>query len=108
MPALDQCERQVIRAFDKADWVVTHHPYSIRTDKERKEYIYADLRLKQRKGRRNVIVAEVKCFAGRRLQLDQFYHAIGQYIGYRIALEMQGIKTPIFLAVPLTVHLTFF
>lgn len=81
MPALDQCEPQVIRALQKAGWVVTHQPLQIRVS--RNEAVYADLRLIQPAVKQTIIIVEVKCFAGKRSLLDEFYHAVGQYIVYR-------------------------
>lgn len=56
MPATDQCEPQVIRAFDKAGWDVTDQPYSLRLDVGRNNFIHADLRLKNRQNGQLIIV----------------------------------------------------
>lgn len=108
MPAIDQCEEQVIRALEKADWLVTHHPFAIRIDKSRAGYVYADLRLRQKTNHQTVIVVEVKCFSSTRTQLDEFYQAAGQYVSYRNALALNEMSMPVFLSVPLSVYETFF
>ena len=108
MPALDQCEPQVVRALEKAGWRVTNQPFAIRIDKTRASYIYADLRLTKTKTQETAIVVEVKCFADSRNWLDEFYRAVGQYVAYRIALALNGIAVPIYLAVPFPVYIEFF
>ena len=108
MPAIDQCEQQVIRALEKDGWSVTHQPFAIRIDKIRGGYIYADLRLRQKQGDRTVIVVEVKCFASTRTLLDEFYQALGQYVVYRNALIINNMKVAVYLSVPADVYQTFF
>jgi hypothetical protein len=107
MPAIDQCEPQVIRALQKQGWEVTHQPFAVRIDRGRPAYVYADMRLRRIRDQVSLIVVEVKCFAGTRTLLDEFYQAIGQYVVYRHALEMNGVQTPIYLTVPDTVYATF-
>lgn len=43
---------------------------------------------------------EVKCFPENRSALDEFYHAVGQYMVYREALRLNAIDIPVFLAIP--------
>lgn len=106
MPAIDQCEPQVIRAFQKAGWVVTDQPYFIRVGEE--EAIFADLRLEHLQEKQPIIVVEVKCFARKSAMIDEFYHAVGQYVFYRNALQLRGLLTEIYLSVPADVYMSFF
>lgn len=106
MPAIDQCEPQVIRALQKQGWIVTRRPFAIRLGKG--ESIYADLRLVSAQDQRVIIVVEVKCFSEKRSILDEFYHAVGQYLFYRDVLVLKNINTPIYLSVPLNIYDTFF
>jgi len=108
MPAIDQCEDQVVRALQKAGWYVTHQPFAIQIDKSRAGYVYADLRLRQATNDQAIIVVEVKCFSSTRTQLDEFYQAVGQYVSYRNALSMNNMSLPVYLSVPLSVYDTFF
>ena len=108
MPAIDQCEQQVIRALEKDSWIVTQQPVAIRIDKSRTGYIYADLRLRQKENGQSVIVVEVKCFASTRTILDEFYQAVGQCVVYRNALELNDSDIPVYLAVPTLIFDTFF
>lgn len=108
MPAIDQCEEQVINALETAGWVVTHQPFAIRVDKSRAGYVYADLRLRQANNDQTIIIVEVKCFSSTRTQLDEFYQAVGQYVSYRNALQVNGIISPVYLSVPKAVYQSFF
>lgn len=100
MPAVDDCEPQVIRALEKADWVVVDRPYSIQLVEKTSRYVFADLRLESVQNNDEMIVVEVKCFPTSRSQIDEFYHAFGQYVVYRHALRLRGISTPIYLTMP--------
>lgn len=108
MPAIDQCEEQVVRALEKSGWLVTHRPFAIRINKSRAGYVYADLRLREEINNQTIIVVEVKCFASSRTQLDEFYQAVGQYMTYRNALAINDIRFPVYLSVPQSVYTTFF
>jgi hypothetical protein len=98
MPAIDECQPQIIRALVKDGWQVTHQPFAIRISKT--EGVYADLRLQHRTQQQTIIIVEVKCFRDVKSLLDEFYHVIGQYLLYRQALLLKNIDTPIFLAIP--------
>lgn len=98
MPAIDECQTQMIRALAKEGWQITHQPFAIRISKT--EGVYADLRLQHHHQEQAIIIVEVKCFPETRSLLDEFYHTIGQYVLYRQALAFKNIQTPLFLAIP--------
>lgn len=106
MPAIDQCEPNVIRALEKLGWRVTDRPFPIRLSRD--EGVYADLRLRSTDGQQSIIIVEVKCFSEKRSILDEFYHAVGQYLLYREALQLKNISVPLYLSVPRTIYDTFF
>lgn len=106
MPAIDQCEPQVIRAFEKAGWIIINQPFTIRVAAH--EGIIADLRLQSTITAEEIIVIEVKCFADERSWLDDFYRAVGQYLVYRNGTALLGLSSPLFLAIPNNVYETFF
>lgn len=107
MPAIDRCEPQVVRALEKAGWVVTDQPYVIHIGEE-KAYVYADLQLRHVEREESIIVVEVKCFARRLRMMQEFEQAIGQIVLYRYALALNRKFTPLYLVVPLPVYETFF
>jgi hypothetical protein len=106
MPAIDVCEPAVIRALEKAGWVVVDHPATIHLGRGKGNFIYADLRLRRHDSNQTIIIAEVKCFT--RGLLDEFYHAVGQYVVYRNVLRLNNIATSVYLALPQHIYDTFF
>jgi hypothetical protein len=106
MPALDTCEPQIIRALEKAGWIVTHQPFAIRVAKD--EGVFADVRLQHADHANVIIVVEIKCFSEKRSLLDTFYHAVGQYLVYRNALMLKHMEADLYLTVPKTVFEDFF
>lgn len=105
MPAIDQCEPQIIRALAKAGWHILKRQYPLRLGWNRGA-VFADLRLQR--GTDQILVVEIKCFPEQLSQLEEFYHAVGQYMLYRNALKINNIQEPIYLAIPLTIYHTFF
>lgn len=106
MPAIDQCEPQVVRAFEKAGWVITDEQFPIYVSK--REFVFADLRIQHVAESQTILVVEVKCFSSKRSLLDEFYHAVGQYAVYRNALRLAGINVNLYLSVPSHIYDTFF
>jgi hypothetical protein len=97
MPAVDQCEPQVIRALDKAGWQIMNRPYSIKLV-GRRGYVFADLRLRSHD--QEIIVVEAKCFADPDGWLEELYRSIGQYMLYRNALRLRELPQSLYLTVP--------
>lgn len=105
MPAVDQCEPQVIAALEKEDWRVTHQPLLVRLGKD--ETIYPDLRLQLEDRQEFAIIVEVKCL-NRLTWLEEFYGVVGKYIYYRTLLEKIGDFSPLYVSIPHMVHQDFF
>jgi hypothetical protein len=108
MPAKDICEAQVVRALNKEGWEVLESQISIQF--EQYPYFYIDLRIGR--GRllppEQIFVIEVKCFTNPNHEIDEFYHAIGQYCVYRNALAATRSPQPLYLAVPQSIYQTLF
>lgn len=47
-----------------------------------------------------MFLLEVKCFSNRKVELEDFYSALGQYAFYRNAIKATDAAIPIYLAVP--------
>jgi hypothetical protein len=99
MSALDHCEPQVIRAFEKAGWSIMSKPLVL--DSYDRTF-YADFSLQRRTNGtgEQIIVVEVKCFADEKHEMGELYGALGQYQFYRSLLAPNQIDASIFLAVP--------
>jgi hypothetical protein len=89
LPAIDDCAPQVVRALQKAGWIVSPKP-------ERKllEHRVAYIDLVARNEQQSAYI-EVKCFPAAAIggaSTPEEYTAIGQYIIYRTLLELIGIQ----------------
>jgi uncharacterized membrane protein len=62
MSALDACEPQIIRAFEKDGWRIVEKPVRIRISLER--MVYADISMERRTNghAEQIVIIEIKCF----------------------------------------------
>jgi XisH protein len=98
--AKDLFHNNVKIALEKDGWKITHDPYKLRYGMAD---VYIDLAAEEaiaaEKGGRKIAV-EVKSFAGGST-ISEFHTALGQFLNYRIAIEVS--KEPeriLYLAVP--------
>jgi hypothetical protein len=105
--AKDLFHNNVKTALQKDGWNITHDPYQLRygaTD------IFIDLAAEEsiaaeKEGRK--IAVEVKSFAGGST-ISEFHTALGQFLNYRIALEVsEEPERVLYLAVPVDTYQMF-
>lgn len=99
MPALDQCEPQVLRALYKDGWRVMDKPLALRFEQGQR-YLFADARLHHIHTEDEIIIVEIKCFTNTRSVIDDLYSAIGQYTIYQQGLILNDISGKLFLVMP--------
>ncbi len=106
--ARDFFHQQVKTALIKDGWTITHDPYSIKITEAIKVQI--DL------GAENAIAAqrndekiavEIKSFIADS-DISEFHVALGQYLNYLQALELQDPERILYLAVPIDTYTEFF
>ncbi len=94
-------------ALQKDGWLITHDPYPLRYGAAD---IYIDLAAEatigaEKEGRK--IAVEVKSFAGGST-ISEFHTALGQFLNYRIALEISNEpERVLYLAVPTDTYQMF-
>ncbi len=94
-------------ALQKDGWTITHDPYRLRYGIAD---IYIDLAASEsiaaeKEGR--IIAVEVKSFVSGSI-ISEFHTALGQFLNYRIALEVsEAPERILYLAVPKDVYQTF-
>jgi XisH protein len=94
-------------ALEKDGWQITHDPYQLRYGVAD---VYIDLAAEEtiaaeKSGRK--IAVEVKSFAGGST-ISEFHTALGQFLNYRIALEVSAEPERIlYLAVPIDTYQMF-
>lgn len=94
MPAQDSCQPQIVRALEKAGWLVSTKVKAIRS-----ATILAHPDIEAIKDGRLHIIVEVKCFPGAN-RTQELYVALGQYVVYRELLKTRMPDAVLFLAVP--------
>ena len=108
MSAKDRFHDVVKTALQKDGWRITHDPLTIRI--EGIADMYVDLgaqKLIAAERNEQKIAVEVKSFIGTST-ISEFHTALGQFINYRYALEVQEPERVLYLAVPLNAYNDFF
>src|ERR1051325_5819576 len=105
MPRKDVFHDTVKSALVKDGWIITHDPYPIEYNRET---LYVDLGAEapiaaERNGRK--IAVEIKSFLGKS-GITDLYHALGQYVIYRILIERGEPDRTLFLAMPTEAYAT--
>jgi hypothetical protein len=103
--ATDVCEPQIIRALENDGWHLVRKPLPIRTGER---LLFADFTAQRVIGDdaeiEEIVIVEVKCFTNPEYDLQELYTTVGQYHVYRAALAFNGLKLPLYLAVPLSAY----
>lgn len=107
MSARDAFHQIVRTALDKDGWKITHDPYPLQAGSLNlaidlgAEKIIAAERANQK------IAVEIKSFLGAS-KISEFYGALGQFIAYRSALNLQESDRILYLAVSSDIYEKFF
>lgn len=107
MSAKDIFHETVKLALIKDGWTITSDPLTIRIDRIKLEIdLGAEKVFAAEKDGRKIAV-EVKGFINSS-NISDFHNALGQFLNYRLALQMTEPERIIYLAVPIDVFNTFF
>ena len=108
MSAKERFHDVVKTALQKDGWPITHDPLTVRIEGIADMYIdlgAQKLIAAEQNGQK--IAVEVKSFIGTST-ISEFHTALGQFINYRYALEVQEPDRVLYLAVPLNAYNDFF
>jgi hypothetical protein len=108
MSAKDRFHEVVKTALQKDGWRISHDPLTVRIEGIADMYIdlgAQKLIAAEQNGQK--IAVEVKSFIGTST-ISEFHTALGQFINYRYALEVQEPDRVLYLAVPLNAYNDFF
>jgi hypothetical protein len=107
MPAKDLFHDAVKQALLKEQWVITADPLTIKIEGVRFEIDLAAEKIfaAEKAGRK--IAVEVKSFLSNSVITD-FHVALGQFLNYRLALQMKEPDRTLYLAVPFDTFALFF
>lgn len=105
--AKDIFHQAVKSALMSDGWTITSDPLTIRIDKVKLEVDLAAEKViaAQKNGQR--IAVEIKSFT-KPSTINEFHAALGQFLNYRLALQITDPSRILYLAVPIDIFDTFF
>ncbi|WP_271254656.1 element excision factor XisH family protein [Pseudanabaena sp. Chao 1811] len=105
--AKDLFHQAVKQALIKDGWIITNDPLTIRIDRVKLEIDLGAEKVFAAEKDGQKIAVEVKSFINPS-NISDFHNALGQFLSYRLALQMTEPDRMIYLAVPIDVFDTFF
>jgi XisH protein len=105
--AKDLFHQAVKQALITDGWTITSDPLIIRIDRIKLEIDLGAEKVFAAEKDGQKIAVEVKTFINPSAITD-FHNALGQFLNYRLALEMTEPKRVLYLAVPIDIFNTFF
>ena len=107
MSAKDLFHEAVKQALIKDGWTITSDPLTIRIDRVKLEIDLAAEKVFAAEKDGQKIAVEVKSFVNPS-NISDFHNALGQFLSYRLALQMTESNRILYLAVPIDIFNTFF
>lgn len=107
MAAKDLFHDAVKQALITEKWIITADPLVIKIDKVKFEIDLAAEKVLAAEKEDKKIAIEIKSFLNTSAITD-FHSALGQFLNYRLALQMSEPDRILYLAVPIDTYETFF
>lgn len=107
MSAKDIFHETVKKALQKEQWVITADPLKFKYGNVNFQIDLGAERVLAAERQGEKIAVEIKSFLNPSAVTD-FYAALGQFLSYRLALEVAEPNRLLYLAVPLDIYQTFF
>jgi hypothetical protein len=105
--AKDAFHNIVRTALQREEWSITHDPYPLQAGSfDLAIDLGAEKVIAAERGEQKIAV-EIKSFLGPS-KISEFYGALGQFITYRSALQVQEKERTLYLAVPSDIYARFF
>jgi hypothetical protein len=99
----DKVHDVVRKALENEGWLITHDPLPVKIGRKSTEIdLGAEKLIAAEKGNEKIAV-EIKSFIGTSAITD-FYHALGQFLLYQRALNIQEPDRTLYLAIPLSTY----
>lgn len=105
--AKDLFHQAVKSALIKDGWTITSDPLIIRIDRVKLEVDLAAEKILAAEKENQKIAVEIKSFINPSV-INDFHVALGQFLNYRLALEITDPNRKLFLAVPVDIFNSFF
>ena len=107
MSTRDLFHRAVKQALIKDGWIITNDPLTIRIERVKLEIDLGAEKVFAAEKDGQKIAVEVKSFISPS-NISDFHNALGQFLNYRLALQMTESNRVLYLAVPIDIFNTFF
>ncbi|KZL47696.1 fatty-acid oxidation protein subunit alpha [Nodularia spumigena CENA596] len=107
MSAKDLFHEAVRRGLEKDQWIITDDPLPLEWEEVKVKIDLAAERLIAAERGEEKIAVEIKSFIGTSA-ISDFHTALGQFLNYRIMLELNEPERLLYLAIPLETYETFF
>ncbi len=107
MAAKDRFHDAVKQALLKEQWVITADPLILKIDKVKFEIDLAAEKVFAAEKAGQKIAVEIKSFLNPSAVTD-FHSALGQFLNYRLGLQMNEPDRTLYLAIPLDIFESFF
>ena len=107
MSSKDLFHDAVKRALEKDRWHISSDPLELAWEEIKVKIDLAAERLIAAERGEEKIAVEIKSFVGTS-PISDFHTALGQFLNYRIMLEVKEPERQLYLAVPLETYETFF
>ncbi len=107
MAARDLFHNAVKVALQKEQWVITDDPLKLEVGGTKLEIDLGAKRLLAAERQGEKIAVKIKSFLSDS-PLTDYHAALGQFLNYRLALEINQPDRTLYLAIPLTVYDAFF
>lgn len=105
--AKDLFHDAVRRGLEKEQWIITDDPLELEWEEVAVKIDLGAERLIAAERDQEKIAVEIKSFIGTSA-INDFHTALGQFLNYRIMLEVKEPDRLLYLAVPLETYRTFF
>ena len=105
--ARDLFHYAVRAALEKEKWVITDDPLKVGAGSAKFEIDLAADRIVAADRGEERIAIEIKTFAGDS-PITEYHAALGQFLNYRLALELNNIDRSLYLAIPTLIYEAFF
>lgn len=107
MSAKDLFHEAVKRGLEKDQWTITNDPLELEWDEVKVKIDLAAERLIAAERGEEKIAVEIKSFIGTS-PISDFHTALGQFLSYKIMLEINEPDRQLYLAVPQETYKIFF
>jgi len=107
MAAKDKFHAAVRNALEKEQWIITDDPLRIEVAGTKFEIDLGAEQLLAAEREQEKIAVEIKSFLSDS-PLTDYHIALGQFLNYRLALEISDPNRVLYLAIPVVTHEAFF